>query len=312
MATILITGGAGFIGSHLANALVLEDHRVVIVDNLSRGKKERVNQSALFYKADIENQSDLSRIFQTEHPSYVFHLAAHIDVRKSVEQPSRDAMANIIGTLNLLELSARHKIKKFVFASSGGALYGDQAPLPTPETHNGIALANPISPYGIAKLCAENYILFFSRSVGLPYSILRFANVYGPFQDCEGEAGVIAIFIHQFLKNTPPVIYGTGGQTRDFVFIDDVIDALLKSWRQKENDIYNIGTGNETSINEIAHHIKTLVGSPLDSRYKSPKMGDAQRSCLDAKKAKQKLSWEPKTSLKRGISKTIASFKAYN
>ena len=309
MATILITGGAGFIGSHLADALVLQSHRVVIVDNLSRGKKERVNKSARFYEIDIENQTNLSGIFKAERPKYVFHLAAQIDVRKSVEQPSQDAMANIIGTINLLELSASHQIEKFIFASSGGALYGDKAPLPTPETRNNMALANPSSPYGIAKLCAENYILFFSRSVGLPYSILRLANVYGPFQNCEGEAGVIAIFIHTYLRGKPPVIYGTGEQTRDFVFIDDVIDALLKSWRHKESDIYNIGTGSETSINKIAQQIKTQIGSRLDPQYENPKVGDAKRSCLDSQKAKHKLSWKPKTSLQQGIKKTIVSFK---
>ena len=304
MSKILISGGAGFIASHLTDKLIDKGHNVVVIDNLSTGKKENLNPQAKFYEADICN-SEIAQIFQEEKPEIVFHFAAQIDVRKSVKDPIQDAKVNILGSLNLLQNCQKIGVKKFIFASSGGAIYGDTEVIPTPETHS----ENPESPYGICKLTIEKYLHFYKETFGLNYTALRLANVYGPRQNSKGEAGVIAVFCDKMLKNEEVVINGDGEQTRDFVFVDDVVNAALLSIEQEKSDIYNIGTGIQTNINEIFRKIKELTNSDCEEIHVSGKPGEQKRSCLDSSKAKQELGWQPEYNLEDGLKRTIKWFK---
>jgi len=304
MSKILISGGAGFIASHLTDKLIEKGHQVVVIDNLSTGKKENLNPKAKFYEADICD-SNISQIFIEEKPEIVFHFAAQIDVRKSVKDPIQDAKTNILGSLNLLQNCQKNGVKKFIFASSGGAIYGDTDVIPTPETH----AENPESPYGICKLTIEKYLHFYKETFGLDYTALRLANIYGPRQNSKGEAGVIAVFCDKMLKNEEVVINGDGEQTRDFVFVDDVVNACLLSIEQEKSDIYNIGTGIETNINEIFRKIKELTNSDYKEIHAPEKPGEQKRSCLDYSKAKQELNWEPEYNLKKGLEKTVKWFK---
>jgi UDP-glucose 4-epimerase len=304
MSKILITGGAGFIGSHLADKLIEKGHDVIVIDNLSSGKKENLNSKVKFYEIDVCD-SNISQIFEQEKPEIIFHFAAQIDVRKSVEDPIYDAKVNVLGSLNLLQNCQKNGIKKFIFASSGGAIYGDTTIIPTPET----CLENPESPYGICKLNIEKYLKFFQKSFGLNYTVLRFSNVYGPRQDSKGEAGVVAIFCNKMLKNEEVVINGDGKQTRDFVFVDDVVKVALLSIGQERSDIYNIGTGVETNMNEIFWKIKELTNSNCEEIHASEKLGEQKISCLDNSKTKKELTWEPECGLKEGLEKTIKWFK---
>ena len=304
MSKILVTGGAGFIASHLTDKLIEKGHNVVVIDNLSTGKKENLNPKAKFYEADICN-SEIAQIFQEEKPEIVFHFAAQIDVRKSVKDPIQDAEVNILGSLNLLQNCQKAGVKKFIFASSGGAIYGDTDVIPTPETHT----ENPESPYGICKLTIEKYLHFYKETFGLNYTALRFANIYGPRQNSKGEAGVIAVFCDKMLKNQEVVINGDGEQTRDFVFVDDVINAALLSMEQEKSDIYNIGAGEETNINDIFRKIKELTGSSCEEIHAPSKAGEQKRSCLDFSKAKEKLNWGPEYNLEKGLENTIKWFK---
>lgn len=298
----LVTGGAGFIGSHLVDALIKRGHKVVVIDNLSTGKKENVNKKAKFYKIDILSPK-IFQIFKKEKPEIVYHFAAQINVRKSVENPIFDAKVNILGSLNILEASKKFGVKKIIFASTGGAIYGEAKKIPTPENYP----PNPISPYGIAKLAVENYLKFYKENFGLNFVSLRFGNVYGPKQDPRGEAGVVAIFIDKLLKGKRPTIFGSGSQTRDFIFIEDVISACLKAlnYRGKE-EVFNVGTGIETSINQLYKLISKILKKDIEPIYAPPKPGDLKRSCLDIKKAKKELKWKPKYSLEEGLLKVIS------
>jgi len=306
----LVTGGAGFIGSHLVDKLIEKGHQVVVIDNLSTGKKENLNPRAKFYKEDISSPK-ISRIFDKEKIEAVFHLAAQIDVRKSVKEPIEDAKINILGSLNLIQnfiiLKAKYKIPntKFIFASSGGAIYGDTDVIPTPETYS----EKPESPYGIAKLTIEKYLHFYKKTYNLNYAVLRLANVYGPRQNSKGEAGVVAIFCDKMLKNEEVVINGDGGQSRDFVFVNDVVNAALLSLEQEKSDIYNIGTGKETNINDIFKKIKQLTSSNCQEIHGPAKSCEQKRSCLDSSNARQKLTWEPKYELYKGLRERTAWFK---
>ena len=318
----LVTGGAGFMGSHLVDKLIERGDRVVIIDNLSTGKKENLNLKARFYKIDIRSP-EISEIFRKEKPEIVFHFAAQIDVRKSVENPIRDAKINILGSLNLIQnfvsanqRSAQRKPtfpKKFIFASTGGAIYGDTDVIPTPENYP----ENPESPYGICKLAIEKYLHFYKKTYGLNSVILRFANVYGPRQNSKGEAGVIAIFCDKMLKNEEVIINGDGEQTRDFVFVDDVINAALlaisgEQFSGSSLAVYNIGTAKETSINEIFRKIKELTNSNCKEIHGPAKPGEQKRSCLDYSKAKKELNWQPEYDLEKGLKETINWFKNEN
>jgi UDP-glucose 4-epimerase len=301
---ILVTGGAGFIGSHLVDALIKRGHKVVVIDNLSTGKRENINKKAKFYKIDICSPK-IGEIFKKEKPEIVFHFAAQINVRKSIENPLKDAKTNILGSLNVLENCKKYKIKKIIFASSAG-VYGEAKILPTPEDHP----VNPDSPYRIAKLTIENYLKFYKENFGLKFISLRFSNVYGPRQDPRGEAGVVAIFINKLLKGERPTIFGNGNQTRDFIFVEDAVSACLKAMEYKgKKEIFNIGTGIETSINELYKIISKLLKTKLKPKYAPGKPGDLKRSCLDISLAKRELEWKPKYNLEKGLQKTIQNLK---
>jgi len=301
--TILVTGGAGFIGSHLVDALIERGYKVVVIDNLSTGKKEHINKKAKFYKIDICSPR-IVEIFKKEKPEIVFHLAAQINVRRSIENPLKDAKINILGSLNILENCKKFKTQKIIFASSAG-VYGEARTLPTPEDY----LVNPDSPYRIAKHTIENYLKFYKENFGLKFISLRFSNVYGPRQDPKGEAGVVAIFINKLLKGERPTIFGDGNQTRDFIFVEDSVSACLKAMEYKgKKEIFNIGTGIETSINELYQIISKLLNTKIKPKYAPEKPGDLKRSCLDISFAKRELKWKPKFDLEKGLEKTINSF----
>ncbi len=306
---ILVTGGAGFIGSHLTDKLIEEGHQVAVIDNLSTGRKENINSQAHFYEMDITD-SDISSVFEKENPEIVFHLAAQINVRQSVTSPVKDAEINILGSLNLINnfLAIHHPNKRFIFFSTGGAIYGDTEFIPTKETHP----AQPESPYGIAKLSVEHYLRFYNKVNYLNYTCLRLANVYGPRQNAQGEAGAVAIFTNQVLSGIQPVINGDGSQTRDFVFVDDVVSAGLLAIQQGESAIYNIGTAKETNINELFKKIKELTGTNVKEEHSEAKPGEQMKSCLDYGLAKEKLGWQPGDDIDSGLEKTVNWFKAKN
>jgi len=304
MSKILVAGGAGFIGSHIVDRLIEKGNEVIVIDNLSTGKKENLNNNAKFYQVDICS-SEISQIFEQEKPKIVFHFAAQVDIRKSVKDPIEDAKINILGSLNLINNCQKFEVKRFIFASSGGSIYGDTDIIPTPENHP----ENPESPYGICKLTIEKYLHFYKQTFGLNYTALRLANIYGPRQNSKGEAGVIAIFCDKMLKNEKVVINGDGEQTRDFVFVDDIVKVALLSMEQEKDGIYNIATGKETNINEIFVRVKKLIGSNCEEKHAPAKSGEQKRSCLDYFKAKQELNWEPEYNLEKGLEKTINWFK---
>ncbi len=302
---VLVTGGAGFIGSHLADRLIEEGHQVVVVDNLSTGKKRNIHKAATFYKSDILS-AKIERVFQKEKPQIVCHYAAQMDVRKSVEDPAFDAKNNIIGLLNVLEAAVKNRTRRIVFASSGGAVYGEQSVYPAGEEH----ATRPISPYGVSKLASEQYLYYYQKVCGLEYTSLRFANVYGPRQSPEGEAGVVAIFTNKLIHNEQPIINGNGMQTRDYVFVEDVIDANMAVINDGVSDTFNVGTGRETSVNELLDILLEQTGSGAKVVHGPKKKGEQLRSSLDCSKMNRRLGWEPHVSLREGLAKTIDYFRA--
>ena len=301
---VLVTGGAGFIGSHLVDRLVMEGHEAVVVDNLATGKRRNINRAARLYKMDIQSWR-LERVFRNERPNVVMHLAAQMDVRKSVEDPMFDAQVNVLGTLNVLQQAVKHGVRKVIFSSSGGAIYGEQEMYPAPEIH----VTKPLSPYGLSKLCGEQYLSYYQRVSGLQAVSLRYANVYGPRQDPEGEAGVVAIFIQKMLNNEQAVINGNGRQTRDFVFVDDVVEANLAMMGQDTQGTYNVGTGVETSINDLFRILVQHTGSTCKEIHGPAKKGEQARSVIDNTKLRHEVSWEPKADLSDGLKKTVEYFR---
>ena len=301
---VLVTGGAGFIGSHLVDRLIQEGHEVVVVDNLSTGKRRNLNRAARFFKLDIQSWR-LERVFRNERPNVVMHLAAQMDVRKSVEDPVFDAQVNVLGTLNVLQQAVRHGVRKVVFSSSGGAIYGEQEIYPAPESH----VTRPLSPYGISKLCGEQYLSYYQRVSGLQVVNLRYANVYGPRQDPDGEAGVVAIFIQKLLNNEQAIVNGNGRQTRDFIYVEDVVEANLAVMGQETQGTYNVGTGEETSINDVLRILVGHTNSTCKELHGPAKHGEQVRSVIDASKIRQELSWEPRTELSEGLKRTIDYFR---
>lgn len=301
---ILVTGGAGFIGSHLTDALIKNQHQVVIVDNLSTGQKQNINQDAKFFELDIQNQK-LENIFKKFQPKVIFHLAAQIDVRKSVSDPITDAHTNILGSINVLENAHAVGCKKIIFSSTGGAIYGDAAEIPTTENYP----VWPISPYGIAKLTVEHYLHYYYQVFKIPYVALRYANVYGPRQNSRGEAGVVAIFCDKILNKQQPEIFGSGRQTRDYVYVDDVVAANLAALATDKVGCYNVGTAKETNVNQIAELIKNAFGAKIEFIHGPAKPGEQQRSCLDWKKIQLELGWSPRVGLEEGIEMTARWFR---
>ena len=306
---VLVTGGAGFIGSHLVDRLIEEKHQVIVIDNLSTGKRENINPKAKFYKCDIYS-CKAAEIIKKEQPNIIFHLAAQINLRQSVKDPINDAKTNILGALNIIlsfiETNKKRLNKcKFIFSSTGGAIYGDAKIIPTPETYK----PHPLSPYGINKLTVENYLYYFYQVFGLKYVSLRYANVYGPRQNPQGEAGVIAIFIDKMLKGERPFIFGNGKQTRDFVYVKDVVEANILAMKSKKIGVYNIGTGKETDINTLFKCLSKSTKTSFKPRYRPLPLGEQKRSCLDYSRAKQELKWTPKFPLKLGLRETIDWFQ---
>ncbi|MCD6238013.1 MAG: SDR family NAD(P)-dependent oxidoreductase [Thermotogae bacterium] len=304
--TVLVTGGAGFIGSHLVDKLIDKGYNVIAVDNLSTGRSEYINNKALFYQIDITNIDAIKQVFQVHKPSTVFHLAAQISVSRSTREPAFDALTNVVGTVNLLEASIENGAKKFVFSSSGGVVYGEVDEYPIKET---MPFA-PVSPYGISKMTGEYYLRFFKREKGLDYVALRYANVYGPRQDPYGEAGVVAIFINKILKGEKPVINGDGEYIRDYVFVDDVVNANIKAMEYSGTVEVNISTSKGTSVNELFKILKSLTKFNNNAEYGPPRPGDIRKNILDNNLAREKLSWKPSYSLENGLKETIEYFKA--
>ena len=305
---ILITGGAGFIGSHVADLLLENEYDVCIVDNLSSGKLENVNSNAKFYKCDIRD-SQIYKIIEDEKPQIIIHNAAQMSVRNSVEDPLNDADINIIGGLNVLEAAKKAKVKKIIFASSGGVVYGEQQYFPADEDHP----TKPICPYGVAKLSYEKYLYYYHYIFGIKYIALRYANIYGPRQDPYGEAGVVAIFSKKLLSGDQPVINGDGMQTRDYVYVKDVATANLHAVNTDYIGEINIGTALETNVNKIFNILKNAAGKPdLEEVHGPAKDGEQKRSVLSYRKARQILGWKPEVKLEEGLIKTFNWFKEEN
>ncbi len=303
---VMVTGGAGFIGSHIVDGLIEDGYEVVIVDDLSAGNERNINSKARFHKLDIKD-AGLESVFKVERPDYVCHQAAQKDVRVSVSDPIYDAKINILGTINILQNCIKYNVEKIVFASTGGAIYGEQDIFPAPETHP----TRPISPYGITKLVAEHYMYYYKTVQGLDYVSLRYANVYGPRQDPSGEAGVVAIFIQKMMRGENPVINGDGEQTRDFVYVGDVARANILAIKNAAADnIFNIGTGIEISVKGVFNHIREIVNPNIEEKHGPAKAGEQQRSVIDFSMAMKKLSWKPEVLLNDGLMKTFEYFKS--
>lgn len=301
---ILITGGAGFIGSNVADAYVRAGHKVVIVDNLFMGDMRNVNKKAKFYKADIRSASEISRIVKKERPAVINHHAAQISVPDSVKAPVFDAQINVFGTINLLEAAKDNKVEKFIFISSGGTVYGSQVKLPA--TENDPLTAE--SPYGISKVTGEHYVRFYAAQHGFKYTILRYSNVYGPRQVPHGEAGVVAIFINKMMNNEAPVIFGGGKCIRDYVFVGDVAAANVAALKKGDNEAFNIGTGVKTDVNQLYSAVQKVMGFKQKAKYAPARLGDLPANYLDAKKAAKLLGWKPKVDLVKGIKATYEYF----
>lgn len=301
---ILVTGGAGFIGSHLVDKLLRQGHRVAVIDNLTAGQKINVNKKAEFTKIDIRSLK-IKNIVGKFSPEIVYHLAAQVSVPESIINPVKNAQVNIIGSLNLIHSCLLSHIRKFIFFSSGGAMYGDADLLPTPE----LADSRPLSPYGQAKLTIENYLAGFNATAGLRYVGLRLANVYGPRQKGAKESGVITIFIKNMLAGKPLSIYGRGDQTRDFIFVDDVVSAAMAAM-EKGVGLFNVGTSIETSIRRLVVLLGEVSGTVPQVIYQAARgVYDVERSALDYQKIAKELRWQPRVDLKTGLSETINWFK---
>jgi UDP-glucose 4-epimerase len=301
---VLVTGGAGFIGSHVVDALVRQGYQVVVVDNLSTGRPENINPAATFYQADISN-SELEEIFEKERPELINHQAAQTVIQKSMEDPVFDAKQNILGSLNLVLQCLRFGVKKIIYASSVG-VYGEPKYLPLDENHP----LNPISYYGISKHTAEHYLHLAHLQHMLSYVVLRYSNVYGPRQSPEGEAGVVAIFTRQMLRGERPTIFGKGDKTRDYVHVSDVVTANLLAMEGDGNGVYNLGTGVETSDQEMFNLLAELTGYQGKPRYAPVREGEIYKICLDSSKAQKELDWQPQFLLREGLSETVDSYRS--
>lgn len=301
--TVIVTGGAGFIGSHVVDALIEASYEVAVIDNLHGGDPANVNPRARLYQADIRDADALERIFATEKPVIVSHQAALADVRQSLVCPDLYADVNIIGTIRVLEASRRHGVRKVIFASTSGAIYGETDRIPTPED----ADAQPLDFYGVSKLACEYYLSSYKHSYGLDYCALRYGNVYGPRQNAKGEAGVVAIFAAKMLRGEQAIINGDGRQTRDFVYVEDVARANVLA-ATRGSGIYNIGTGIATDINTIFAHLAQVTGYALPAVHGPAKPGEVRQSCLNPIKARRELGWSAGVSLAEGLMRTARSF----
>jgi UDP-glucose 4-epimerase len=301
---VLVTGGAGFIASHIVDAYIERGHEVFIFDDLSTGQKSNLNPKATFHQVDIADAKAVKLIEQIK-PDVLNHHAAQMDVRHSVADPQFDARVNILGFINLLEACKNAGTKKVIFASSGGAVYGEQDIFPAPEGHP----TRPSSPYGVSKRAGELYLSYYHQAFGLPYIALRYANVYGPRQSNRGEAGVVAIFISLLLAGKVPVINGDGKQTRDYVYVGDVVNASVAALTSSYVGEINIGTGVETDVVTLYELLRQGAGSTLEARHGPAKIGEQRRSCLTARHAADIFGWRPQVSLREGLERTIAYYR---
>ncbi len=299
---ILITGGAGFIASHIQDAYLQLGHEVAIVDNLVTGKKENLNSKAKFYEIDICNP-EIETIFQDFKPEVLCHHAAQIDVRKSVAGPLYDAQVNVLGTINLLEAGRKSGLKKVIFASSGGAMYGEQEIFPADEEHP----QRPASPYGLTKVIGEKYLDLYEQLYGIASVSLRYGNVYGPRQNPHGEAGVIAIFCEKLLKGEAPIINGNGLQTRDYVYVHDVVKANVLALQESKKGSFNIGTSVETNVVQISEILAKSFN--IQPEFGPAKLGEQKRSQLKIVKAKNELGWSPSCDIEDGLRQTLEWFR---
>ena len=298
--SVLVTGGAGFVGSHLADGLLKQGFHVAVVDNLSSGRRGHLDPKVSFHQVDI-GSPELADVFRQEKPQVVFHLAAQASVARSVADPEEDARVNVLGTANLLRMCSRFGVDRFVYGSTGGALYGNPTQLPCTETHP----IRPVSPYGASKHAAESYVHAYAALAGFKYTILRPSNIYGPRQDPYGEAGVIAIFTQRMLEKKEVTIFGNGAQERDFVYVGDVIEANLKALEQETNEEYNIGAGYGTSVNEIFDMLAEATDYKERPVYGPPREGDVFKISLDSNKAESLLGWSPQVDMETGLKLTV-------
>lgn len=305
---ILVTGGAGFIGSHIVDKYIALNHEVVIIDDLTTGKKENINSGAKFYRVDLRNEKKVKAILNRERPEIINHQAAQKSVAHSVTDPIHDAGINIVGFLNLMEAAKQTGVKKIIFSSTGGAIYGDAKEIPTPETYP----PQPISPYAITKFTTEQYLRFYKETAGITPVILRYANVYGPRQDPFGEAGVVAIFSMLLSQGKSLTVFGDGKQTRDYVYVEDVAEANVKALKynpEKYDDaIINIGTGVETTLNNIIALLEDASAKKAEVKNEPPRAGDLLRSAIATDKSRKVLDWKPQIEISQGIKKTYDSF----
>jgi UDP-glucose 4-epimerase len=296
---VLVTGGAGFIGSHLTDALLERGDEVTVVDDLSTGRATRLHENVALHQKNIVHTEQLAEVIDHAKPQLICHLAAQIDVRTSVSFPTSDARANIIGTINVLE-AARKADTRVLFCSSGGALYGRDASIPSPEN----APTMPESPYGMAKYCAEQYVGLYNRLHGTCHAILRLANVYGPRQHPSGEAAVVPSFCSRVLRGEQPIIYGDGKQTRDFIYVGDVVDAFLAAADYGISGTWNIGSGVEVSVLRLARIVSEISGRPFEPEFAPPRLGELNRSAVSIDLARSVLNWRPATTLSEGVGAT--------
>lgn len=299
---ILVTGGAGFIGSNIVDRYVAEGHEVAVVDNLATGRRENLNPAATFHEVDITDWEGVQEVFTQEKPEVLNHHAAQMDVRKGVEDPAFDAITNIVGSIYLLEAGLKNGLRKVIYASSGGACYGEPDVIPAPET----ATIHPISQYGISKHSVEHYLWLYDYNDGLTYTVLRYGNVYGPRQNPHGEAGVTAIFAGMMLRGENPKIFGKGDKTRDYVYIEDVVEANVLALTAGDNDIFNIGTGVQTTDQEVYDAIAAATGYDKPAIYTEERKGEIRHTALDVSKAREALGWEPKVDFREGCRRAVA------
>ena len=301
---ILVTGGAGFIGSHVVDAYVAAGHEVLVVDDLSTGHRENLNPKARFHQLDITD-ARVAELIRDERPAVLNLHAAQMDVRRSVADPLFDARVNILGTVNLLEAARKANVRRVLLVSSGGAVYGEQEAFPASETHS----TNPVSPYGVSKRAGELYAFFYQAEYQLPFVALRYANVYGPRQDPHGEAGVVAIFSGKMLRGEPVTVNGDGKQTRDYVYVGDVARANLLALDSTATGPFKVGTGIETDVNTLARLLADAAGSRSEIRHGPAKQGEQRRSVIDCARAAQVLGWRPEVSLADGLGRTVEFFR---
>jgi len=298
---ILVTGAAGFIGSHVVDAYIAEGHEVVAIDNFATGKRENLNPAARFYEVDVCEFDRLCEILQTERPEVVNHHAAQVNIRISVQRPVYDAQVNVVGTVSVLEACVRSGVRKLIYISSGGAIYGDAQRIPTPEDEP----PRPISHYGAAKLAGEHYCRVYHATHGLTYTVLRYANVYGPRQDPKGEAGVTAIFARQMLQSEQPKIFGDGSKTRDYVHVSDVVRANLLALERGDMEILNIGTGRQITDQQVFDAVAASVGYKGQPEYTDFRPGEVMHSALDCTKALQVLGWRAQVRFEDGVKSVV-------